>query len=90
MTSDLTQDRPADWSRSDDEFSQFIAGLARSTGRIRRLAKEQQETYPIAHVMEQTFEAQTDQLRRGIAMERARWFAEQTTNRPEGQNGTTA
>ncbi len=64
------------WSSADYWFADFIERLENSRPRLLNLQRERVEI-PDAVEAERDYEQETEQLRRVIAVERERWFAEQ-------------
>lgn len=67
------------WMVADEQFELFIGALQTHAGRRTRLAREQWQTTPEVEEI-QAFEEKTEQLRRIVAVERERWFAELRSN----------
>lgn len=65
-----------DWTSADYWFAEFIEHLEDSRPRLLKLQRERVEI-PDAVEAERDYEHETEQLRRVIAVERERWFAEQ-------------
>lgn len=68
--------RSDDWTSADYWFADFIDRLEQSRPRLLRLQREQVEI-PEAVEAARDYENETEQMRRVIAVERERWFAEQ-------------
>ncbi|WP_288870825.1 hypothetical protein [uncultured Microbacterium sp.] len=66
-----------DWRLCDEWFAEFIAELEQSPVRRRRLRRERVVALPVAETLAQAFQEKTEQLRKYLAGERERWFAEQ-------------
>lgn len=64
------------WTSADYWFADFIERLENSRARLLNLPREE-VTIPDDVEAERDFEQHTEQLRRMIAVERERWFAEQ-------------
>lgn len=66
-----------DWRLCDEWFAEFIEQLEESPKRRRRLWRERVIALPVAETLARAFEEKTEQMRRYLAVERERWFAEQ-------------
>lgn len=64
------------WMVADEQFELFVSSLQAHAGRRTRVARERCEI-PAKVEAAREFEEKTEQLRRVIAVERERWFAEQ-------------
>lgn len=73
------------WRVADEQFELFLASLQSHAGRRTRVALERVEL-PASVVEARAFAEQTEQLRRVIAVERERWFAEQELMSMGGQS----
>lgn len=64
------------WTSADYWFQDFIERLGNSRARLLNLPREQ-VAIPEAVEAARDYEHETEQMRRVIAVERERWFAEQ-------------
>ncbi len=64
------------WTSADYWFADFIERLENSRPRLLKLQREQVEI-PEEVEAARDYEQETEQMRRMIAVERERWFAEQ-------------
>ena len=76
MFSDPIDRRDDRWMVADEQFELHISSLQSHAGRRTRHARERFETLPEVEEA-RVFEETTEQMRRVIAVERERWFAEQ-------------
>ncbi len=72
----VIESRDDRWMVADEQFELFVSSLQAHAGRRTRLARERVKL-PAVVVADREFEEKTEQLRRVIAVERERWFAEQ-------------
>jgi hypothetical protein len=73
--SDVVDHRDDRWMVADEQFELHISSLQAHAGRRTRLMRERWEAPPEVEAA-RVFEEKTEQLRRLIAVERERWFAE--------------
>lgn len=67
------------WMLADEQFELFVTALQGHAGRRTRIVHEQFFLPPDAEKA-RAYDEKTEQLRRLIAVERERWFAEQRSN----------